>query len=292
MNRPITRRIGLLLSVLLCSGAAVAKDAAGKKSWRPDSELNDRISVRAGFYFVGYDSFARASSAFLLGTLLDLEQSLGLETRQQILRSSLYYRFTPLSRLDVGVFRFRRSATFINEQEFVWGENVFPAGVQIDTTLHIDHYTITYRYAVVHNEQAEMGLSVGFSFLDIATDLFAVAGGGGSSGELEEDVGLIAPIPVLGFYGSARVTKRLCVTFAGEFFKLSYHDFAGTVSEVSLGFDYYAHRHWGFGFGYSTERIDFTAKNVNGIDLAVDLQTAGYQVYAIFVAGKGKQPSP
>ena len=180
----------------------------------------------------------------------------------------------------------------INEEEFIWGEEVFPVGTLLDSTLNIDHYKLTYRYAVVRNEQAEMGLSAGFSVLDIGAKLFGSASGAGSTSELEEDTSVVAPVPVIGFYGSAQVTKRLYVTFAGDFLKLSYSGFSGTVSEVNLAFDYYFHRHWGFGFGYSAERIDVTAKDINGIDLTVDLETSGYQVYAIFVTGKTKSPRP
>jgi hypothetical protein len=72
-------------------------------------------------------------------------------------------------------------------------------------------------------------------------------------GSQDEDV--LAPLPVLSFYGQFALTTRWAVGMRLDRFSLSYDKYDGSLTSLGLDLLYQPFRHVGFGLGYRTLAI-------------------------------------
>jgi len=80
---------------------------------------------------------------------------------------------------------------------------------------------------------------------------------GNAVGTEQEDV--LAPLPVISFYGQFALTERWAVGGRLDRFSLSYSKYDGSLTSLGLDLTYQPFRHVGFGVGYRSLFITLEA---------------------------------
>src|SRR6185295_330742 len=109
---------------------------------------------------------------------------------------------------------------------------------------------------------AEVALSLGVSYLDVAARISgtAVTSGGGAPLEIAERGHVSGPVPLVGLHGAFWVYDRLRVRLDGRYVDVgSLFDkekWSGSMSELGLSVDYFVLPWLGLGGGWSRTSID------------------------------------
>ncbi|MGI9206256.1 MAG: hypothetical protein ACR2Q3_19730, partial [Woeseiaceae bacterium] len=111
----------LFLLLMFCASASLAAD--------PGSE---RASISLGAFLTDRDTTGRVDSETLgLGTVIDAEDDLGLDSSDTVARLDAYYRFNTRHRIDFSVFDLSRDATGTIDRSIQFRDEIF----DVDSTI-------------------------------------------------------------------------------------------------------------------------------------------------------------
>jgi hypothetical protein len=212
--------------------------------------LTDPFFIALGAYYP-----RSATTAFFspsgggTGIGIDFEDTLGLSEREGTLNMLARWRFGERWRLEFENFSLKRSATRSLAVDVVWGGINYTVGTEINTTFDITDTRLTVGYSFFKRKDKELGIGLGLHMTELNASLNAA-----SLGESASDV--LAPLPVVNFYGLFGLTDEWAVSVRGDWLSLSYDDYTGEIR--SLGFDvlYQPFENIGFGLGTRTLTID------------------------------------
>jgi hypothetical protein len=148
------------------------------------------LSVGAGV-LDNFDSTVRVDSGSLVGAILDMEDFLGLDESQSVVRLDTHYAFNRRHRIDLSVYDLGRDGTKVVGEDLQIGEVVIPAG-EVDTTFDTLIVKLDYRYNFVADTRTTIAASFGFHTMGI--DLAFES----ADFDVEESFDVTAPLPVLG----------------------------------------------------------------------------------------------
>ena len=239
----------------------------------------DRLNVRGGFLFASHTTTARLDSRELgIGTTVDVEDALGLDTDSRDMRLDAYVRLGRRHQLRAGYVSLERTASVDLVERIQWGDEVFDVDVRVASTFDVLLLPVSYRFSLLKGARVDLGLSAGV-FAMFADASVAAPDLGIAEGESAD-----FPLPVLGADVDIAVAPRLFVVGGFEYFGITVSDVHGSWYEVRAALEYYPHRHFGLGAGYRRVdlEVDTTEAFVDGsIDTGIlfDYRFAGPQVY-------------
>jgi hypothetical protein len=137
-----------VLVALACSAMQTAADQ------RYDDSETDRFAIKVGtFALRESDLTARIdSSRGVLGTVIDFEDNLNVESTTDVARLDGYYRFNPRHRIVFSYFKIEREGTTTLLEDVNFGDETFEAGIQVDTVYDTEIFKISrHRCGVAHN---------------------------------------------------------------------------------------------------------------------------------------------
>lgn len=261
-------RVTLILPVLALAPLGVA------------AELGfERFVISLGAFITDRDTTTRLDSSTLgRGTTIVLEDDLGLDSTQTVIRVDGYVRITERHRLDFSVFDLSRESRSTIDQDIQFGDDVFPINSTVNTSFDIDIYKIAYTYSVWSTDQGFLGADFGLHVADLTIALSEPSAGQFELGSVT------APMPVIGIRGEYYFTPRLRLAGAAEHFALEYNDIDGRLTDVYLGLDYKVMDNLGLGvaYNYVTADIDTVKSEFSG---ALDWQYDGFLLYFKFAFG-------
>ncbi|MGI9237543.1 MAG: outer membrane beta-barrel protein [Woeseiaceae bacterium] len=238
-------------SVLLLTFCATASLAAD-----PGTE---RASISLGAFITDRDTIGRVDSETLgLGTVIDAEEDLGLDSSDTVARLDAYYKFNPRHRIDFSIFDLSRDATATIDKVIQFRDEIFDIDSTISTDLDLNIYKLAYTYSFLVRDEGYLGFTAGLFVLSSDISLRE-----SNTGQFEvED--LTAPLPVIGLRGDYQFTPRLKLRSSGELFAIEFDDVDGTLFDFYVGLDYHFHDNFAVGLGYNNVSLDVDA---DGSDL-------------------------
>ena len=266
--RAIDRTLGSFAVLLALSVTPLA--AKG-----PDPE-KDRFNLSFGTYLMSFDTTAQLSPEGGVGTAIDMEGVLGLDDRRTDVRLDGYWRFSPRHRLDFGLFYDGRKGTRTLDREIIWNDVTYDVGATIDSKFTTEYLKLAYRFAMVRDDRAEVGVSGGLATIRLAAEL---AGDGVVTENgvpspvqfVREKTDVLAPVPVVGLYGSFVIREGVFFRGSLEFLSYSASGVSGAIADSRLAVDWYFTERWGVGLGLSRVRIKY--EDEDG-DPQVDLKSS------------------
>lgn len=207
-------------------------------------------------FYIGVGAFAARSTTKIelvsdsgIGASVDFEDALGLDNTKVTPQFLARWRFTERWQLQVENFQLDRSASRTLGEDVEWGDEVFPAGTDIDTKYNVSVTRVSVGYTFFQRPDKEIGVALGFHLTNIDASL---SGSGGS----EEGGAGLAPLPVISLYSQFALTDDWAFGMRLDAFQIEYEAYDGKV--ISTGFDvtYQAWRHIGFGLGYRSLLIN------------------------------------
>lgn len=241
-----------VLFVLVLLAYATVLPAAAQ---RYDDSDTDRFSLRIGSYNVR-DSSTRVrvdSSGGVVGTVLDFEDTLDVDSTADVTRLDGYYRFNPRHRLEFSYFKVDRDGTATLLEDVEFGDEVFATGARVETNIENEVFKLSYSYSFIHQSQYEFGIGAG---LHVASKELGMEL---SSSAQEERVDGTAPLPVFGFRGRYDLTPKLSVQGKYDIFIVDTDNYDGTFSDFMLSLEHQTTRNVGLGVGFNRVNFDFEA---------------------------------
>ncbi|HNR23407.1 MAG TPA: hypothetical protein PKL49_10335 [Steroidobacteraceae bacterium] len=244
----------ILVACPLLAGAqepARASDTLARALPPPASPITDRFALRATYYQGGVDTKVRLDpDALTLGTLVDGEETLGLDDTIDQGRMELYLRMGERFRLRFDYFKLNRFAATTLGEDVVFGDETFLTGEAIESSLDYRSLSFTFLYSILRRENIELAAGLGVNLLE------AEVAGEAVDRNVREDESGVAPLPTIALDGSWQFARRWSVNARGQYFSATYDDIDGTLGEWHLDVQYRWKPNFAVGLGYTILDID------------------------------------
>ncbi len=192
------------------------------------------------------------------GTEIDLEDELDLDDSALFGRIDANWRMAKRHELDFSIFVFNREGTRVIDEEIQIGDEIFTVNAEVESEFDTLVIKLAYRYAFLYRPRWHMGASLGAHTMEWKSKWTA----GALAAEEEFDV--LAPLPVLGLFGSYAFTPKLYLNGSTEFFGLEYEEFDGFMNNTRLDLEHRTFEHVALGLGVDYFLIDAAAESENG----------------------------
>jgi hypothetical protein len=220
---------------------------------------DSQLSLSLGIFVTDWNSETRLDvSAGRMGTPVDLERDLGVDTSDSVFRIDGYYRVNDKHRIDFSAFDLSRTGNKQIEKEIDWQGTIFPISASVNSDIDLNIYKIAYTYSILRREKGYLGLSAGFYIADVGARISAENIANREGGDAT------TPFPVVGLRGEYQFTEKWSFRASGEFFALEYQDFDGSLIDLYAGIDYQLSEHVAIGLGVNSVSIDV---EISGNDL-------------------------
>lgn len=195
-----------------------------------------------------------------LGVVVNLEEALGLDVSQFVIRGNMEYHFGSRDRSAVrmGYFGFFRNSGKVLDTDITIGDTYYPAGTEISTGSNKQIISAIYDYNFYKDDRIRLGASVGMYILP---STFSVS----AENAFEESANIIAPLPVIGLSSAFFITPKLLIKQNIDVFYFKSPDVKGGISDVNIWLEYTPFKHFGFGLGYNAFSFNFTTYTNDGI---------------------------
>ena len=233
----------------------------------------DKYNVNIGYFLPAVSTELRADSATLgRGTVINLEDDLGLEEDQNTGLFNATVRFADRHRLGIGYFQLNRSATGLINKTIQFEDQVFAINTQVSSTFNNDIIFFNYMYSLFQKKNAELALALGLHYMNTETTLSASGGSISSSTDAE------APLPVIGVEYKYAASPKLHLGLLAQWFEVDAGDFDGSIRNLNASIEYFVQKNVSLGLGYNNfnVNVDASGDNFNG---ALDWTYKGFQAF-------------
>jgi len=213
-----------------------------------EEKLPDTFSLRLGGYNIqNASTVARLdSNSAPVGAYISFQDTLGGETTATVVRLDGLYRFNKHHGLGFAWYDVKFTGSRVLNQDIEWGGQTYPVNTQVDSDLRFNVYKLNYQYSLFHNEEAELGVSLGLHVMRISTGLNA------SGISQSQSQSVTAPLPVWGLFADYKFTPRFSVFYNYQLFNISYEDtVSGGLQDFLLGAEYRLFRNFALGAAYN-----------------------------------------
>jgi len=212
--------------------------------------LGDRFSIR----FIGglVDLNTDAAAGRGLGALIDLEDVLGFDERISTFGLEGFYRFTKNRKhmIRFGYGNFDRDAHAVIEGSVPILDLEFFGEVASQFVNQVAQFE--YQYSFINNGKTEAGITAGLAVFKYELALageVVINGDPDGSTLRSESVGVIAPVPSLGFFINQAFRKDLILEIRTSAIDLSFGEHSGRVFSTWANLTWFFSRHVGVGLG-------------------------------------------
>lgn len=217
----------------------------------------DQFSIRFGGFLSSYNSdITFGSKSVGLGLIIDLEDALGLETSSIILRGRANYRFGKTRRHAVGFgyFAINRRSTKVLDSALTIGQIIYPIGTEIKSRYDLTIFRVRYDYSFYQDDRISIGVSGGLFIMPVKFTIQA-------NGQQDHNTWFTVPLPLLGLRTDFKISNKFYLKQSVEILYLSFDFFTGSVLDLNIALEHNTFKHFGFGIGVNSNRINITLKN-------------------------------
>ena len=222
--------------------------------WGINPSLNDEIFIGLGtFYAAKSSTTAQLNSQTLgVGTVVDFENTLGMEDTAWGPNADFRWRMSEHWRLEVSYYWISRSGSKSIDRDIQWGDVIYPVNTQVSSKLNFSDLRTSVGYSFYKTSDKELGVGLGLHWLYWQGSLNSLTQG-------TEGSDLLAPLPVLSVYGGFALNDQWSVGARLDWFSLTYQQYHGGITVLGLNLLYQPFRHVGFGLGYTGLFLNFSA---------------------------------
>jgi len=276
-------------SILLWSATVMADSKPANPS-ALNPHAWEKLSVSLGAFVSNTNTGVRVGSG--LGVDVDVEDVLGLETSDTVLRAEALWRFTPnrRHRLDASWFALRRAASRTIGEDFDIKDRhgntiTIRAGSQVDSHFDLDVIEAAYSYSFIQDDRLDLAAVGGLYVMPVRFG-FKASGITDASGSLN----FTAPLPVAGLRLDVALTPRLYLRTGSQIFAIDYQNFSGHLTQLRAAVELVPIKNVGVGIGVDSMRFAFEAKGEDypNVDMrgTVEYEYTGIQLYGKLLFGR------
>jgi len=243
-----------------------------------EESITDDFQLRVGGYLLADQDTDIQLSHSGLGVIINLQDTFQMKTSAQVFRLDGYYRFSPKHSVEVAWYAIHNSSS--TTQDFVWDDlNISNSG-HLDTFFNTDIYKVNYVYSFYHSDTVELGLAAGLHITQVSIGFDGSYQSNGIDANGKEDVGVTAPLPVVGIRLNYNILPSLSVKYAVDYFFVTFEGAAGSMSDALLTLNYRVFDNFGLGIGLNSTRMRFKADVGDEGELKLNHDVSGGLIYA------------
>ncbi len=185
---------------------------------------------------------------------------LGASDEETVLQVDATVRMGHYHRLEFGYFELGRNSTTTLNNDLSFGDELFPAGTEVDTRVDARIIRVGYAYSLIRNAQLELGVMAGVHLISLETDIAA----GSTSQRVRSRAG--TPLPVIGAHASVFLGEKTTLGAKLQFFRTDFDRYEGSLNYASLDIQHRLGKSLGVGLGYNFYGMKLTSRDsdVNG----------------------------
>ena len=251
-------------------GASAAQDAPAE----PYPNLYKRFGLAVGAAaYSNFNTTLRVDSDLLVGAVLDLEDTLGVDESSTVLRLDTFYSFNKRHRIDASFYDISRGGSRGIDEDIQVGDVVIPAGSSVDTDFDTLLFKVAYRYNFIADTRTAIGASFGLHGMRIDASLAA------ENIAIEESFKATVPLPVLGLHWEYALSPTWKLLTSVELLQVDIGDARGFLSDRRLTIEHNPFRNFGWGLGYNGFELDATIEGDGSLTGIVDYSYQGMMLF-------------
>ncbi len=245
----------------------------------PGQPFDNKFSISAGAFVTDHDTNIRLDTDAGLGTVVNLEDDLGLDATTNIFRADAAWRFGDRHKLLLGIFDLSQTGSRTLERDLIIGEETYSIGESVLTDWKMQLIEFGYSYRIRGDERTQWWLDVALFIQDTAIVVQETAFGGDVS---SEDV--VLPLPKFGIGVDHAFSNRWIGHAGVDLFKLEVGDVGGSLVDLRATLDYRFTENFSIGAGlhWINVIVDLN-RPVSGWKGRFDWETRGLMFYGRLV---------
>jgi hypothetical protein len=270
---------GALAASLLCS-PVFAQTQSPSSAW---NGLPDRFRVDTGYFHLNANTVLRYNGPEGGQGQVDFEQDLDLPQSVNTFWVDGTWRVGRRHQLQLGFTRLSRTQGGVTlERDFTWGGDTYNAGLTASSTMSSDILGGYYRFAILRNDQFEIGPVLGVGYLWLDARIQATGSVGDVSRTLDRSASTGSITGAIGGYAYAWPIERLVLRGDFLYIKVKPENSEASVTDWRLAADYYFAHHVGIGVQYKYNRYSYD-RGILVSQLGGELTFKGFQVFLSFL---------
>ena len=241
--------------------------------------MRERGSILLGAFVTDRATSARLDSSSGTGSDIDLESDLGLEDSTSVARLGGYFWFKPRHRFDFSIFDLSRDASRQIQETIDFGDQIFQINTVVNTSNDVTIYKADYTFAPLNRPRGFLGVIGG---LYVSANKLTLSSPSVGTAESED---LTAPLPVLGVRGEYKITERIALRGAVQWFGIDTGDVGGRLVDTYIGADYTFSQHIAVGLALNDVSLNVDATDDTGWNGTLDWGYDGILLYLKFDFG-------
>jgi len=244
------------------------------------SPITDHFYLAVSFFYPKFNTFIRADPTphpptVTMGTPLDGEQDLGWAARLAQARVEAMVRMRERNKLRVDYFEADRSGSVLLANNVIFGNEVFAAGQQLESSLDWRSISVTYTYSFYRSEQLE--IATGLAGYAIQTQAQAAV----AATFQQQTVSASGGFPALPLEVTWCPSRRWSFNARGAYFKANVHDFSGWLEDLHADAQYRLNSDFALGLGYSLLHVSLERSSMSSPG-RVDMNVTGPEAFIRF----------
>ncbi len=220
-----------------------------------------RFDLRIGaFYDFVNSQVVRDTADGVPGSEVDIEDFLGATDEEFVFQLDARYRFGHYHSLEAGYFELGRQGSIVLEEDFEFGDEVFPAGAEIDNKFKASVFHVSYVYSMLKDAQKELGFMAGAHIVAFDTVI-----SDSSTGQIQRSK-VRSPLPVIGLLASIALGEKAKLAAKLQLFRMDFDRYEGSMTYFTIDIQRQFSKHFGAGIGYNYYRMNISSNegDVNG----------------------------
>jgi hypothetical protein len=254
------KAILVLASLVLATWSSLA----GAQNNYDDHQLKDRWRIHAGgLRTEDTNTTIRLDSSVGLGTFVELENKLNVESSVTVFRFDGHYRFNRAHRVEWSWYNIVRDGSATVEEELQIGDKIYEVGMSMDTQVKTNILKLNYAWSFINVERYEFFLGAG---LNVSDTNFKFTGRG-TSESVEYEDGAAIPLPTLAFGGRYNISDDVRILFRSENLSFDISGYEGRFKDSYIFLEYDFTEHFGIGGGLNSFHVSGSGdvnENLNG----------------------------
>jgi len=262
-----------LIAILTVSPCRIALAEVSGQSF------DKKFSISAGAFVTVHDTNIRLDTDAGPGTVVNLEDDLGLDATTNIFRADAAWRFADRHKAHFGIFDLSQTGSRTLDKDLIIGGHTFSANESVLTDWKMQLIEFGYSYRIRDNERTQWWLDVAFFIQDTAITVTETASGGDVA---TEDV--VLPLPKFGASVDHAFSERWIGRAGIDVFKLEVGDVGGSLIDLRATLDYRFTDNFSIGAGWHwiSVTVDLD-RSVSGWQGRFDWDTRGLMLYGRLV---------
>jgi len=240
------------------------------------------VTLKLGGYFVFNQDTEFLAKRNGIGTIINLQDSLQMQTKTEVFKLDANYKFNDRHKIEFSYYAINNFNSTTNTREIEYNGETIAVGSKVDVHFDTDIYKLNYIYSAYQTNKLDFSFRVGLHATSVSTGLVANFD---VDSELEsikkESVSVTAPLPVFGLGLSYEIVPSIRINYTIDYFFISYEDISGRMTDTLLALEYQHNKYLGLGVGLNSTNMFFKAQ-VDKTEFQLRNDVAGILAYLTF----------